>query len=114
MHNLTLVILTEYDEKLKTQQRSYSTLKEKMVNDFDAKILLMKSGMHEDMEEKISFLKRAGEEKNSEKEVMWKAQLVKREKEMQDLQTRFDLLEASSKSAGRVAAEQVMRLVMVV
>lgn len=88
------------------QQRLYSDLKEKLAEDYDTKIQLLKSDMQNDMDAKISFLKMATEDKTSE-ESRLKKQLVGKEKEFFQLQTSYDLLEASSNSSARVAAEQV-------
>ena len=96
----------EYEDRLQTQQRLYSDLKERLAEDYDAKIRLMKSDMQYDMDEKLSFLKKAADDKTSE-EIRWKNQLQAKEQELLDLQTSYDLIEASSKSSARVAAEQV-------
>lgn len=68
--------------------------------------MLMKSDMQNDMDSKISFLKKTTKEKTSD-ETQLKNQLCVKEKEFLDLQSSYDLLEASKNSSARVAAEQV-------
>lgn len=99
----------ECEEKFEEQQRLYDDLKDKMVMDFDIKVNLMKLGMEKDTEEKITFLKMAAGEKSNEESKL-KAMLTKRENELLDVRSRYDLLDSSSKSAARVAAEQVCTL----
>jgi hypothetical protein len=108
--------LPEFEDKVQAQQFSFSELKAKLAADYDANILLMKSDMKTDMDERIAFLKKstadchcrqANQQEKSAEDSRLKHQLQAKDGELLDLRSRLDLLEASSKSSARVAAEQV-------
>ena len=81
-------------------------LKVKLEMDYDSKLRIMKSDMQNEMDEKINFMKKAAQGKTSD-EAIWKNKLQQKEKDIMELKTSLDLLEASSKSSARVAKEQV-------
>ena len=87
------------------QQKAYQNLKSSLSHDFDAKILLIKSDIQKDLEDKLSFLSLHSEEKFNE-ELKWKELFQEKEKELLDLQAKYDVLEDSSKNSERIAAEQ--------
>lgn len=67
--------------------------------------------MQSDLAEQLSFMKKAGEEKFTE-ECNWMSRLQVKDRELLELQSKLDLLEASSISSARVAAEQVQTLTL--
>ena len=103
--HLRFLLCLDYEEKMQEQQKAYQNLKSSLSHDFDAKILLIKSDIQKDLEDKLSFLSMHSEEKFND-ELKWKKLSQEKDKELLDLQAKYDVLEDSSKNSERIAADQ--------